>query len=765
MSRINRISKLCNCGIFRNFEWPKELPDFGQFNLIYGWNGTGKTTLSRLLRCLETKTLPKGNVKIEVEGQELTEDKFPENSLYIRVFNRDFIHENVFPAGGGDLPPIFIIGAKDIEKQKQIEHLKKEYSEAQLEQSSLDSEKENEKKKFEEFCTEKAKSIKETLRASGSNPYNNYDKSSFKKDADNLVREDNVQKYLLSQSSIDNLKKQISAAPKPKVSEITYTFPNLPQMIGKVERILKTTIVSAALQEIKDDPSLTEWIRKGLGLHKERKSDKCLFCEQPLPAERLAKLEAHFNAEYERFLQEVKDQIDELELIKKQITELKLPHRAELYDELSSDYDAVEKALQQELEFLKKFIEMLLNDLRNKEAQPFKPLPLTAQGRSINDKVINDLNEIIRRHNQQSDNFSNIINEARKQLANHMIAEALPEYKKHKEKIQEIEGKIHDLLKEIEDIGNRREQLERDIVEHRRPAEELNEDLQKYLGHNELKLAIKETGYEIIRGREPATALSEGEMTAIALLYFLKTLKDKNFDIKNGIIVLDDPVSSLDANTLYLAYGFIRACTKDAMQLFILTHNFGFFQQVKNWFHHLPHQKKRDPNKHPARFYMIDCTHGSDGRCATIRRLDPLLERYNSEYHYLFSCIYRSSTETMGTNLEHNYMLPNMARRLLEGFLAFRQPGRSGELWQKMKTLQFDEAKKLRILRFVHTFSHTSGIGELEHDPSLLAEAPAVMKDLLELIKSQDGEHYKAMEQLVISPTESEGDVGEEAAP
>jgi wobble nucleotide-excising tRNase len=99
--------------------------------------------------------------------------------------------------------------------------------------------------------------------------------------------------------------------------------------------------------------------------------------------------------------------------------------------------------------------------------------------------------------------------------------------------------------------------------------------------------------------------------------------------------------------------------------------------------------------------------------------------------------------------LEQNYVLPNMARRLLESFLAFRQPGTSGDLWQKMKGVTFDEARKLRILRFLHTHSHSDAVGEPEHDPSLLAEAGAVLKDLLQFIEAQDKAHFDAMVELM----------------
>jgi wobble nucleotide-excising tRNase len=73
-------------------------------------------------------------------------------------------------------------------------------------------------------------------------------------------------------------------------------------------------------------------------------------------------------------------------------------------------------------------------------------------------------------------------------------------------------------------------------VEHRQPAEELNDDLRKYLGHSDLLLEIKDAGYTISRNGVPAKSLSEGETTAIALLYCLKTLKDRRFDLAKGVV-------------------------------------------------------------------------------------------------------------------------------------------------------------------------------------------------------------------------------------
>ena len=140
---------------------------------------------------------------------------------------------------------------------------------------------------------------------------------------------------------------------------------------------------------------------------------------------------------------------------------------------------------------------------------------------------------------------------------------------------------------------------------------------------------------------------------------------------------------------------------------------------------------------------------------STLRQLDPLLEWYESEYHYLFARVFLESQNAQ-TTLSENYVLPNMARRLLEGFLAFRMPRASSDLWGKLKDIEFDEVMKTRILRFVNTHSHSDAIGEPEHDPSLLAEARPVLQDLLTFIKTLDPDHYKAMEELVNSPAEED---------
>lgn len=279
--------------------------------------------------------------------------------------------------------------------------------------------------------------------------------------------------------------------------------------------------------------------------------------------------------------------------------------------------------------------------------------------------------------------------------------------------------------------------LEREISESVKPSVELTHELASYLGQSELKFEPKDKGYAITRGGVPATHLSEGEKTAIAFLYFLKSLQDKSFDLAKSVVVIDDPISSLDANAMFCAFGFMKTRTVNAGQLIILTHNFGFFRLVKNWFFHLP---KKD---RPAGFYFQHCATVDGQRSASIGQLDSLLYEYESEYHYLF---YRTHSEVGKTcaNLADYYALPNMARRLLESFLSFRFPNEES-LQAKLDRVTFDAAKKARILRFLHTYSHDDKVSDPGHDLSVLAETPQILTDLMDLIKAEDTKHYDEM--------------------
>jgi wobble nucleotide-excising tRNase len=136
-------------------------------------------------------------------------------------------------------------------------------------------------------------------------------------------------------------------------------------------------------------------------------------------------------------------------------------------------------------------------------------------------------------------------------------------------------------------------------------------------------------------------------------------------------------------------------------------------------------------------------------RGVRLSELDPLLKGYDSEYHYLFKRLQEESKKQDAPTLEAYYALPNMARRLLEAFLAFRGPHQTGDLCKQLDAIDHDNAAKTRILRFLHTFLHLDQIADPEHNPSMLAETPLVLSDLFSLIEHTDAAHFKSMNEPV----------------
>ena len=689
-------------------------------------------------------------------------ESFPQSNFQVRVFNRDFIQDNVFPLGRGEMSPILVLGAENVEKQKQVQFLTERGATARSDLDSARAEENAALKHLDQFCIYRAGIIRDMLRSSVKNPYNNYDKSNFRGDAEKMVKAGVSAASRLTDAERERLLTQRRATQRQKVAELAYALPDFNAIRDRLLELLATTVVSAAIEVLKSDHELAGWTRKGLSLHRDRSVERCQFCEQPLPEDRLVALEAHFSSQYDRFVQLVDDEINELNAASKGSAELRMPIKAELYDDLGPAFQSAEIGLMKAKESAQRFLGAAVQALEDKKRQLFEPVKPELEAPLVDVGAVEGLNAIIRKHNQTCDDFEIRVEEARQRLAADMIAVELEEFVRRKGATNRTKAEVQSKEQEVQRLDGEITRLEREIVEHRRPAEELNEDLRSYLGHHELCLEIKETGYAITRGGMPAKSLSEGERTAIALLYFLKSLQDRRFARANGVVVLDDPVSSLDANALFLAFGFIRERTKDAGQLFILTHNFSFFRQVRNWFHHLRGQNKKDVSQRPARFFMLDSSLEGDTRSSVIRWLDPLLEQFESEYQYLFARVQRASTGSAEQRLEQNYVLPNIARRMLEAFLAFRLPQTSGDLWRTLKAVPFDEVKKLRILRFLHTHSHSIAVGEPEHDLTALAEAPAVLRDLLEMMKSLDDAHCSAMVQLVGGSGDS-AETGDEA--
>ena len=249
---IERINKNKSHRIFREFVWHQDLLDFKEKNLFYGWNGTGKSTLSNLFRSIEKKTpVSEGDVEFVISGNKVDGAAFAtaQGLPQVRVFNKDFITDNVFTSNGA-VTPIFFLGEENIEKQKQVEKLKSDIEQAEKEGRDKETEKRRSEKALDDFKKERAKSIKDLLSSSGgNNPYNNYDKRSYQVKCDELLKlPDAEQKAkVLAESDLDAQKKKKESAPLDKLQILKFSYPDTQQLTVQVVALLKKTVVSAVI--------------------------------------------------------------------------------------------------------------------------------------------------------------------------------------------------------------------------------------------------------------------------------------------------------------------------------------------------------------------------------------------------------------------------------------------------------------------------------------------------------------------------------------
>ena len=408
--------------------------------------------------------------------------------------------------------------------------------------------------KLDDFCVSQAKIIKGVLTTGNSAAYNNYHKRKFKQAAEALTVQAAVAATLTEEQKAP-LRSQKDGQPKPAIERVSAPSIDLAALTQEVEALVSGSVVAQTLDELKADRSLAAWVQTGLTLHSgEQASDTCRFCRGPLEAVRRLALEAHFNDAFAAFQRDLSRLLSRLKTAKQSVGSVPLPGASRFYDVLVSEVSNAVAPVSVALSATDTALDALIALVEAKRDNPFAPTAAAATSpqspASVGDAVA-ALNAIVDRHNQTSSQFKASVNEACDKLEASYIAEAHAEFLQLAEAVATANTALDYLKDKPARIQKEIHALESQILEHQRPANELTKELCEYLGRDELRFEVKGTGYALTRTGQPVSHLSEGERTAIAFLYFLKKLQDKTFDLKNGIVVIDDPVSSLDANALF----------------------------------------------------------------------------------------------------------------------------------------------------------------------------------------------------------------------
>lgn len=763
---IVRINRLKQFGIFNDFNGTK-IQTFGKYNLIYGWNGTGKSTLSNLFSCFELRSLvPRfsaGQFSIALEdGSTITETTLPSSQLNIHVFNQRFIHENI--DWDKSVKSILLIAKEKIDDLQKLEKLK---GELQSKKKSYDEKLIDVKKQREaldKFLTNAAKKMKLGLQAvdTSDSYYLNYDRRKLSA----FIQQNSAEIFKAESVLPDDKIIDLTNAAKPdQLPSITFASTAIePDYFKKaairLRDLIGTTAINQAIQRLTDNPDIREWVQTGLEIHKQHDSQSCEFCGSPVTQLRTEALAAHFSKEFTDFQNRLQNAATWIESQGAPINQIPAP--TAFYKELSADFEKFQKEYTSAAEKINQQVQGWREALKAKITDPAKT---DIQISDVIEEDVTNFNETLKsiialvdKHNNKTSNFKVETSKSKVKLELHFAAAEVQEfdYSGNEKNCNNLEAEAKLDYKEIEKLDHEVAAIEALLSNETVGAKEFNDTLHRFIGRSELCLNFnpKKKGYEIIRNGlgEHDGNLSEGEKTAIAFVYFITKLKENGNNIKDTIVVVDDPVSSFDSNHLFHAYSFLRTQCTDAKQLFVLTHNFTYFKLVRDWFSGMNRNRSKKDKPENCFFYRLDAPPGSP-RHSLLVDADDSLKNYGSEYHYIFKKLYEYRSHTT-LNRDEAFLTANLARKLIESFFTFKYPKRRNDISQLMDvglkdcTITTPELKE-KIYRFINKYSHSDVIEITEESSENLAgESHSVIGNIFQWMEEVDKKHYDEMTQV-----------------
>ena len=127
-------------GLYKDFTWPEDLPEFGRVNIIYGRNYQGKTTMSRIFDSVGLGVLHKnyadGEFVLQTDDAntpQVTQANMEDCPYKVRVYNSDFVKRNLSWLNNEDLGEIkafALLGETNNAVQEEIDKIKEKLGDA-----------------------------------------------------------------------------------------------------------------------------------------------------------------------------------------------------------------------------------------------------------------------------------------------------------------------------------------------------------------------------------------------------------------------------------------------------------------------------------------------------------------------------------------------------------------------------------------------------------------------------------------------------------
>ncbi|EKA2544806.1 AAA family ATPase, partial [Campylobacter jejuni] len=534
---------------------------------------------------------------------------------------------------------------------------------------------------------------------------------------------------------------------------------------------------------------LRQWLEEGLKFHKEHSStQQCKFCNNPLTLERIVWIENNIkddSGEKEKIEKELKYLLDNFENYKLELKNLLQDVKNEnFYSNYKDSFIALKEQLGVSIANYNKEILKIEKKIKEKQKDVFTPIKLE----NINDfsneifLTLNQIENLCKENDEYTEKLLANQNEARERLRLNEVAKFAKDsdYLAKQDEVEILQQNINILEESIKTQDNKINLLNKRIENYKTKLSNLetstsniNKYLKSYFGHNLLELKAKKDDngqlngeFEILRNGKQAKNLSEGECSLIAFCYFVASLKDANTKDKNPIIWIDDPISSLDNNHIFFIFSVIEneIVRKNSFeQFFISTYNLDFLKYIKRLKKSKSKQSKNDEKEYDfPQYYFIEKSVKESMETSEVKKLPKCLEKYTTEFNYLFEQIYKFKNidgindEDLKISLVYNF--GNNLRKFLEIYLFFKYPNNFESLDKELierffnDTYQSDRIDENHqkmvasiINRYQNEYSHLREILSRGMQPIDIEESKKIAKFILETIKQNDKQQYKAL--------------------
>lgn len=781
---ISRIDKITSFGCFEDFEWDDSiLKDFKRANILYGYNGSGKTTLSNLFfltskYCLNKDSLineyviDKTELSIKEESNNITHKNIKDSVLNLYVFNSKFIADHIYDGTKSNLDSF---GSDANLTNDEIERIDDRLKTLRLRKNkfiswnselnrSLDTiwkvcQDEFNSKITGKRLTRKPKNtdnslndfetVKEELRKLYTDFENSQTTEKISEGLESIKLK--IEDFKFLDIDFEKFKKNIEDAINQTAKEKTEK---------RIEELKKQILKSQST-----NVDVSNWLYSGKQLLELSKKDKsiCPLCESDL-SERIDDIISEYEAYFSEGLVELLKYIKEAE----QILKLQKQNIVENID-TKKDIDALLKAYD---------LDALVEKLFDKETinKAFVNLTklLTQKKTSYNSKLIieDSIITTFKNYNESlktiKDEMVNAITKENKRLEELLKREITDEIKlkikdfaiiefnletncilsNSKKTNSLVSNKINSLQKNVDEEINLLE-TDRDKEISKLDAETKYVNLYlEYLGITDFaikKVKDKTTdnisiSYKSgIKKNSLKYSLSDGEKTALAFSFFLSKIRVEQLEggaknYENCIIVIDDPISSLDENRLFQTANLIDtffffndlAESKIPKQLFLLSHNITFLKYISNILK-ANGLLDKDVNEYFIAPYKNAITKVPNG-----------LKNFTNTYLQKLDEIIKFKEKNKTLEYEHaKKFLPNYIRIVLETFLAFKLAIVKDEGGDRLPGLNYLIGKAINEL---HNVDDDIKIGDVDKK--------GVEKRLMHLKKIADTESHGSLHKL-----------------